>query len=299
MTAASPRPALTVVVPTRDRPGLLAACLSALRTAVGPADEVLVVDSASQEPEAVRAVVEAAGASYLRADLPGTSRARNAGWVAARHGLVVFTDDDCLPQPGWADAYAAALASDDAGFAWGPVTVPAGRAGVAEVEADGPTRARPGDDVTHLGASCNLAVRRQLLQATGGFDERLGPGTPLRAAEDRDLLARLLLTGAKGVLVPGAVVVHDPWRSRAELVRLHHSYGLGSGALAGKLRTMGVPVDPSFTGGLVRTQLRTVVTAARGGHRAGVVYGLARASGVVRGRRAVRSLGVVDGHLRG
>ena len=51
---------------------------------------------------------DAFGARVLRLEAPGASRARNAGWRAARHSLVAFTDDDCRPQPGWLDALAAA-----------------------------------------------------------------------------------------------------------------------------------------------------------------------------------------------
>jgi glycosyltransferase involved in cell wall biosynthesis len=294
----STRPPVTVVVPTRDRPELLRACLAAVAPLLGPQDQLLVVDSASTDASGTAAVVaEVPRAELIREDVAGASRARNAGWRQARHDVVVFTDDDCLPAPGWLDAFGSAL-EDDTSFAWGQVTVPAGRAGIAEHGEDGPDRAVRGTDVGTLGPSCNLAVRRSALEAVGGFDEVLGPGTPLRAAEDRDLQLRLLETGGTGVYVPEALVEHDPWRPRSALVRLHRDYGVGNGAVAVKLELRGLPVRTRFANGLARTHLRAALRAARHRYKAGVVYGLARAVGVVQGRRAARGLSLRDGHLQ-
>jgi glycosyltransferase involved in cell wall biosynthesis len=291
------RPPVTVVVPTRDRPDLLRACLAAVEPLLGPDDELLVDDSASVDPDAVAAVVATAPrAQLVREDVAGASRARNAGWRQARHDVVVFTDDDCIPAQGWLDAFVAAL--DDDAFAWGQVTVPAGRAGVAEHGEEGLARAERGSDVGGLGPSSNLAVRRSALEVIGGFDEELGPGTPLRAAEDRDLQLRLLEAGLTGRYVPEAVVEHEPWRPRAALVKLHRDYGVGNGAVAAKLELLGLPVRSRFANGLARSHLRAALHAARHGHKAGVVYGVARAVGVLQGRRAARGLTVRDGHLQ-
>ena len=79
-----------------------------------------------------------------------------------------------------------------------------------------------------------MAWRRQALEELGGFDEGLGPGTPLRAAEDVDLFWRALAHGDSGAFEPGATVAHRQWRSRAHHVRVYFGYGVGSGALAVK-----------------------------------------------------------------
>ncbi|HEX5367766.1 MAG TPA: glycosyltransferase, partial [Acidimicrobiales bacterium] len=52
MTVAAPGPAVSVVVPTRDRPGPLAACLAALEAQTAPSYEVVVVDDGSLDPAA-------------------------------------------------------------------------------------------------------------------------------------------------------------------------------------------------------------------------------------------------------
>ena len=294
----SEHPTVSVVVPTRDRPDHLRTCLAALAQAVRPGDEVVVVDSASADPASVAAVAAEAGVRLVRLDQPGASRARNAGWQAASGSVVAFTDDDCLARPGFAAAYAAAFASDDVVLAWGPVTVSQEGTGAADLSGSGPTAARHGDDLGLLGGSGNLAVRREALLAVDGFDDLLGPGMPLPAAEDKDLLERVLRRGGTGVLVPEAVVEHVVWRGRRASLRVAFAYGVGQSAFRHKLRSQGV--DPSvFPDGELRVPVRQAWQAVRDGYQTGVLLSAWRLAGMLAGRRRVRGLTVEAGHLRG
>src|SRR5207245_7591311 len=50
---------------------------------------------------------------YVPAANPrGPAAARNAGWRAANGEVIAFTDDDCIPEPGWLLAGIAALQDD-------------------------------------------------------------------------------------------------------------------------------------------------------------------------------------------
>lgn len=230
-------PPLSVVVPTRDRPDLLAGCLAALTAALRPGDELIVVDSASRGTRTGEAA-RTAGAACLRADRPGASYARNLGWRAAGRRVVAFVDDDVRVEPGWAAALAAAFADPVVGFVTGRVGVPPAQAGVVRPVAvkDDP-HPHPVDADTRgtVGASANLAVRRDALAAVAGFDERLGPGTRAAAAEDLDLFDRLLAAGYRGRYEPAARAVHEQWRSRPALLRLDFGYGVGAGVRLARL----------------------------------------------------------------
>src|SRR5262249_23176190 len=68
----------------------------------------------------------------------------------------------------------------------------------------------------------------------GGFDERLGPGTRLPAAEDNDLGLRLLEAGYRIRYVPEAVVEHRAWRGDGAYLPLRWRYARGQGAFYGK-----------------------------------------------------------------
>jgi glycosyltransferase involved in cell wall biosynthesis len=94
----SPQPQLSVVIPTRERPGRLKKAIESARSQSSVALEIIVVDDASSDE--TPAVVEAAAASDervrpLRLGHPsGAPAARNAGIRASRGELIAFLDDD-------------------------------------------------------------------------------------------------------------------------------------------------------------------------------------------------------------
>lgn len=96
---------MAVVVCTLDRPAAVGRLLEALAAQERPADEVLVVDASSGS--ATAEVVEAAGCGRPgdprhRAVAPedrGLTRQRNVGLAATSGELVVFLDDDTVPDP--------------------------------------------------------------------------------------------------------------------------------------------------------------------------------------------------------
>lgn len=231
---ASSRPRVAVVICSRDRPAFLAEAVTAAMRAVAPGDEVIVVDSASRTDATRRAALDA-GARFVRCDEPGASRARNAGARATDATLLAFTDDDCLPQPGWTDAVAAALAARDVGFCVGRV--------VADVDVHespivldrlAPRTYEYGVDPATIGHGANMAFRREAFERAGGFDDELGAGARFHGSEDQDLFWRVLRAGYRGRYEPGALVVHRAWRTRAELMAAEYRYGVGAGAFAAK-----------------------------------------------------------------
>jgi glycosyltransferase involved in cell wall biosynthesis len=227
-----PRPPVTVVVATRDRPEQLTRCLASVQAALGPADEVVVVDSASRDGRTAEAAT-AAGARVVRAALPGTSRARNLGWRAASHPWVAFTDDDVEVTADWLDTLAASLGASDRRWVTGWVGVSAPRAGTQEANPMVLAAEPAVLDARHrgsFGASANLGVHRDLLEAVGGFDERFGPGTWTAAAEDVELFDRFLAVGAVGYYDPAVRVFHEQWRGKRDALSLHWRYGKGMGA---------------------------------------------------------------------
>ena len=92
---------------------------------------------------------------------------------------------------------------------------------------------------TEAGEAALLALLqpgdRVVLEATGGFDERLGAGTSMRSGEDTDLLVRASLLGFEGRYDPRVVVYHHHRRQRrTEVKQLYSGYAYGRGALSMK-----------------------------------------------------------------
>ena len=229
-SAGVPTPRLSVVVPTRDRPERLATCLAALTDVLGPDDELVVADSASADPAAVAAVVAQYGGRLVRCEQKGASRARNAGWRAARAEEVAFVDDDVVVRAGWADALVGRTGAG-VGFAAGRTVAPEGHTGAAvSVTVGQPDEVVDRSSRGAFLAANNLLVRREVLEQVGGFDERLGPGTWLEAGEDLELLDRVLEAGVTGRFVADAVAEHEQWRDPAAARRLQWAYGKGMGA---------------------------------------------------------------------
>src|SRR5262249_1593842 len=87
----------------------------------------------------------------------------------------------------------------------------------------------------------NWAVPRKAFDEVGLFDERLGPGGPLRNAEDNDMAYRWLRAGYRILYRPQLVVRHNGWRSRSEIASLKWDYGVGQGAFYAKHLMRGDP----------------------------------------------------------
>jgi glycosyltransferase involved in cell wall biosynthesis len=297
------RPALSVVLPTRNRPEMLARALANLSPTLQPGDELVVVDSASTDAAGVAAVAHAAGARLVRCERKGETRARNAGWRAATHDLLAFTDDDVVVAPGWADAFAHAFTvHPDAAFFTGrtgwPPDQPEPERPVS-VKLDPEPAVLDATSRGDLGHCANLAIRRPVLAAIGGFDEALGAGGRFRAGPDVDLFDRLFGAGHTGRYEPTALAYHDQWRDRRDLFELEWSYGVGNGARLAKL----VRTDRARARRVAREVfwdwgVRSVAANVRSGFKTGVALTstrlLATATGVVR----ALPVPVESGHLR-
>ena len=228
---------VTVVICTRDRADRLAGCLVTVKAALRPDDELLVVDSASTTSQ-TREVAERAGARVIRCERPGLSRARNAGWRAARNQVVAFTDDDCRPTPSWLDELTKPFAQPEIRWVTGAVDVmPEDRGKDRPVAIVPPYVAGPitRDCAEPVGSGNNFAVQASLLREVGPFHESLGAGTWLSGAEDIEMFDRLLALRVPGAHAPSAVVLHQQWRTARQLLRLDWNYGKGQGARLGLL----------------------------------------------------------------
>ncbi len=204
---------LTVVVPSRDRPLRLRWLLNALAEQQADFEWEVVVVHDSRGPE-TEALLRSHPLPQLRhiTMAPATSGPgpkRDAGWRAARAPLIAFTDDDCIPDPGWLRAGVAAFedcccrdGEDGEGAGpvmgvWGRIVVP-----LPPVPTDYERNAA-GLEVAEA-ATANCFYRRATLAAVGGFDERF----TLAWREDSDLFLTLLERGARLVHAPDAIVVH-------------------------------------------------------------------------------------------
>jgi GT2 family glycosyltransferase len=267
----------------------------------------VVVDSASADDRGA-AVAAAAGAQVVRCERPGLGRARNAGLTRVEEDLVAFTDDDCLPEPGWLGTLVDACAdSSGPAFVTGqvrPDTDVARRAwlGVSLATDPQPRPLTAGDDPRRFGHGANMCWRRQALEAIGGFDETMGVGSLLRAGEDVDAWWRAVRRGFTGLYCPEAVVVHRQWRSRRSALRSYYGYGVGAGALAVKRFRMSDDAGPGPRRALARRLVldEGVAPLWRSlcrGYQMAAVADAAMLAGGLRGASLAWRLPVVEGRF--
>jgi mycofactocin glycosyltransferase len=218
-----PAPAdVTVVVPVRDRHAELARCLDGLTGL----PHVLVVDDASAEPAAIKAIAAARGADTISRPVNGgPAAARNSGLRSAKTDLVAFLDSDCVPEPGWLTRLLPHFA-DPAVGAVAPRIIPRGSGrGSARGSGSGhgsgagagwlaryegasssldmgarPSVVRPGARVSYVPGAA-LVVRRSA--AGAGFADGMQVG------EDVDFVWRLAASGWRVRYEPAAVMAHD------------------------------------------------------------------------------------------
>ena len=259
----------SVVIPTRERHRLLAQTVRSVLSGRRRPTEIVIIDqSAARASEIEALAVSGTRIRYVWSAGRGASRARNDGIGHARHPLIAIIDDDVELDPDWLDALLSALMSrGPRAVVTGrvlPGPTPTGEDYVPSVNVSGlpaSYRGRLGKDVLF---SNNFAMRREVVDEVGWFDERLGPGARWSNAEDNDFGFRLLEAGYTIHYVPEAVLTHLAWRTPRQLLRLRWSYGRGQGGFYAKHWSAR---DPHLTRRLLRDLGASVGAAARFGVR--------------------------------
>jgi glycosyltransferase involved in cell wall biosynthesis len=260
---------LSVVIPTLNGATGVDRCLRALAAqTIRPAMEIIVVDDGSSDDTA--AVARGHGAIVISHPRNrGIAAARNTGLNAATADIVAFLDDDCEPEPDWAQQLLTGYSDGDVAGAGGtviPHTPPGYLAGflarnnpLSPIELNVaqstsiPYRFRlylrrqwsaqrktgRRDVFSFVGA--NMSFRRKTLFDAGQFDERFRFG-----AEEVDMCLRVARDIPLGRLlfVPESRVVHHFRPELRDTLRRSRSYGRGSARLFRKWPSLPPTVFP-------------------------------------------------------
>ena len=242
-SSGSGRPAVSVVIPTRDRWALLATTLASVLAQRDVELEVVIVDDGSSTAMPAGPPFDDARVRVVRHEASrGVAAARNAGLEAATGDWVAFLDDDDLWAPEKLRDQVAAADAADAAFAYSRV--------VAFSEEAGPLGLRPPPEPAELrtllrslnaipaGAS-NVVVRSDVLAGVGGFD------TSLAHLADWDMWIRLAAAGTAAACPPP----HVGYRQHAGNMR----------SAAGGVHREMLTLDRKHRHGLVNTRERLEV----------------------------------------
>lgn len=210
----APRPGVTVVVPTRDRPELLRRTLRAINEQdySGPITTIVVFDNDQPDPSLARSDGDRPVRVVTNTLTPGLAGARNTGVLAADTDLVAFCDDDDTWLPGKLRAQVDVML-DEPGTELVCCGIRVVYDRVEAVRSLDRTSVTFGDllgsRLTELHPSTFLIRRRAMIDGCGTVSEEI-PGS---YAEDYELLLRLARRGPiRNIPEPGVRVL---WHRRS------------------------------------------------------------------------------------
>lgn len=217
--ATSTVPQVSIVIPVYNHFAHTLACLRALAAhpPAAPHEVIVVDDGSSDETQARLAQVE--GVRYhRRGSNGGFIAACNDGAALARGAMLVFLNNDTVPQPGWLEALVATFdAHPRTGLVGAQLIYPDGRlqesGGLVFADGSAWNYGRFGDPADPRYAFCRetdycsgaaIAIPRTLFDSLGRFDTRYAPAY----YEDTDLAFAVRAAGHEVRVQPASKVVH-------------------------------------------------------------------------------------------
>ncbi len=109
----------SAIIPTFNRPEYLQECLTAVLSQTTAADEIIIVDDGSDDPQETTLGSHMSGIKFLRQLNAGKSAALNNAIAASTGDLIWIIDDDDVPLPHCLEMLKATLRQNNADLAYG------------------------------------------------------------------------------------------------------------------------------------------------------------------------------------
>jgi len=161
---------------------------------------------------------------------------RNRGAKRAKGKILVFLDDDCLPQEMWLDNCVKAIESKQVGLVGGMVRGKSSQYFARCFDYCCFSNEQHQQRQKQLVSASSMVVKKQVFIKAGRFDEKM------RIGEDADLCMRFKRLGYQTIYDPEIKVIHD--HNRTTLVQLvKHQYNNG--------RTKGLIIEEHYLDSLL------------------------------------------------
>ena len=223
----TPWPRVSVVVCSYNGGATLEQCLRSLVHLTYPDYEVIVIDDGASDDTS--AIATRFAVRYIHTENGGLGRARNLGIAESTGEIVAFIDADAYADPDWLFHMVNALEEQEAAAVGGPNVCPPGDGFVAQCvdHAPGnPTHVLIDDELAEHVPGCNMAYRKEALQAIGGFDM-----VHKAAGDDVDVCWKLLARQMRIAFAPSAVVWHHRRSTVRGFLRQQSGYGFAEAHL--------------------------------------------------------------------
>jgi glycosyltransferase involved in cell wall biosynthesis len=218
---------LTVIVPTKNRAGMIQALLESMRDLAGLdriRPQIIIADNDSQDEtwEVLQKTKETFPicVTIMKGKRPGKSAVINDALRLANGAMFAFLDDDVIPDPGWLEAIERFVSKGVYQAGQGQIQLPSPDGQDPEIQRlIQRFRTIPNlnfgttTEQVHSLNGANFVISRAALETVGLFDERLGPGAS-GTSEDVELARRLSRANIMIGYMPEAIAYHRIDRSR-------------------------------------------------------------------------------------
>lgn len=231
-------PTVSVIVPVLNGEATISTLLESLLRLKYPKDKLdfQVVDGNSTDK--TMEIVKHYPVNLLTQNGTGLNAARNTGLKNSKSEIIAFTDSDCVVPEDWVQHIVKNFKETQVGCVGGSIK-----------GYDGDFLSEYADNsfmpvlrifkkhevldsvqlLQRYPAGCNMAFKREALEAAGGFDESIR-----HAFDEDELVERVCKTGYKMALDPNCLILHKHRTSLKELLKQNFRYGRGIGFLLRK-----------------------------------------------------------------
>jgi cellulose synthase/poly-beta-1,6-N-acetylglucosamine synthase-like glycosyltransferase len=228
-------PKVSVIVPVKNGGAKIQGLLDSLMQIDYPKDklEIMIVDGNSSDD--TREIVSRYPVKLLLEEKHGINGARNTGVKHSGGDIIVFTDSDCVVPKDWIKRIVEDFQDSKIGCVGGNVEgyyddflsrysdesiIPVMRRFKRREVLD--TIKPP----LHYPAGCNMAIKRDIIEKVGLFDENIMYGF-----DEDELVERICRKGNEMILDPEILVKHKHRSTLPELLKQNFRYGRGIGLL--------------------------------------------------------------------
>ena len=197
---------ISIIIPTFNGASRIGHCLDSLISQTCGLDaEILLIDDGSTDN-----IAEVVGrypqVRLIQQSNAGPASARNRGAYEARGSILLFTDDDCVPEPNWLEAMLEPFSDPEVVGAKGVYRTHQEKlvARFVQVEYEDRYHLMLKHKTIDFVDTYSAAFLRDKFLELGGYDTSF----PVACAEDIELSYRMSARGWKMKFVPSAIVYH-------------------------------------------------------------------------------------------
>ncbi len=231
---------IAVLIATLNRPDSIRDVVASVLNNTYKDFELIIVDQSANNKtqEIVEGYISVdKRVRYLPMTTTGKTKGLNYGIRNCNADIIAMTDDDCMVSKDWIEKIVATFMDyPDLALLFGSVEASSYDTTKGIIPAYLPSEERffkLHSRFINSGIGANMVIRENIFDTVGGFDEKLGAGTPLTAYE-YDFFYRVRKKGFEVGILPSLKVVHYGLKRFEDLPKMGQRAVMGHSAISFK-----------------------------------------------------------------